>query len=75
MPESDEAIYTVEHVGAVKHNCKGQFFVPLCFNHELGSTTINCQLDTGATHNVIVWKMCTQSYILMTHLCNQKPHS
>ena len=52
-PESDEAIYTVEHVGAVKHNCKGQFFVPLWFHHELGSTTINCRLDMRATCNVI----------------------
>ena len=51
--ESEEEIFTIEHVGAVKHNRKGQFFVPLCFNHELGSTTIDCQLDTGATCNVM----------------------
>ena len=56
--QSDEVISTVEHVGVVKHNRKGQFFVPLCFNHELGSTTINCQLDTGATCNVISLEMC-----------------
>jgi len=35
-------------VGAVKHNHKGQFLVPLSFNHELGKTTVECQLDTGA---------------------------
>ena len=53
VSENEEEIYAIEQIGAVKHNRKGQFFVPLCFNHELGSTTIDCQLDTGATCNVI----------------------
>ena len=47
VSESEEEIYAIEQIGAVKYNRKGQFFVPLCFNHELGSTTIDCQLDTG----------------------------
>ena len=51
--ESEDEIYAIEQVGAVKHKRKGQFFVPLCFNHKLGNTTIDCQLDTGATCNVM----------------------
>ena len=34
-----------EQVGTVNHNHKGQFFVLLSFEHELGSTTLDCQLD------------------------------
>ena len=48
--ESDDEIYGIEQVGAVKHNCNG---LPLCFKHEFGDTTIDCQLDTGATCNVM----------------------
>ena len=51
--ESEEEIYAIEEVGAVKHNHKGQFFAALRFDHELGSTTIDCQVDTGATCNVM----------------------
>ena len=51
--ESEEEIYAIEQVGTVKHNHKGQFFAALRFDHELGSTTIDCQLDTGATCNVM----------------------
>ena len=69
--ESDDEIYVIEQVGAVKHNCNGQFFVPLCFKHELGDTTIECELDTGATCNV----MSTTDMCKIQHLCNQKPHS
>ena len=54
--ESDDELFVIEQVGTVKHNHKGQFFVPLNFSHELGKTTIKCQLDTGATCNVISFK-------------------
>ena len=53
VSESEEKFFAVEQVGTVNHNCKGQFFVPLSFNHKHGSTNIDCQLDTGATCNVI----------------------
>ena len=51
--ESDDEIYAIEQIGAVKHNHKGQSFKPMSFNHDLGNTTIDCQLDTGATCNVM----------------------
>jgi len=53
---NEDEIFAIEHIGAIKHNRKGQFFVLLCFDHEQGSTTIDCQLDTGATCNVIKMK-------------------
>lgn len=60
LTESEEELFVVEQVGTVKHNSKGQFFVPLSFIHELGKTTVDCQLDTGATCNVISFKdVCT----------------
>jgi len=48
--ESDDELFVVEQVGTVNHNRKGQFFVPLSFEHELGSTILGC---TGATCNVM----------------------
>jgi len=51
--ESDDELFVVEQVGTVNHNRKGQFFVPLSFEHDLGSTILDCQLDTGATCNVM----------------------
>ena len=53
LSEIDDELFVVEQVGTVKHNHKGQFFVPLSFNHKLGKTTVECQLDTRATlvHN------------------------
>jgi len=53
VSESEDELFCVEEIGTVKHNRKGQFFVPLSFNHQKRSTTIDCQLDTGATCNVI----------------------
>ena len=51
--ESEDELFAVEQVGTVNHNRKGQFFVPLSFDHELGITILDCQLDTGATCNVM----------------------
>ena len=53
VSESDDELFTIEEVGTVKHACKGQFFVPLHFSHEQGSSVVDCQLDTGATCNVM----------------------
>jgi len=69
-------LFVVEQVGAVNHNRKGQFFVPLSFEHELGNTILDCQLDTGTTYlQSDETGMCVQSYIPKSHPCNQKPHS
>ena len=51
--ESEDELFAVEQIGTVNHNHKGQFFVPLSFDHELSSTISDCQLDTGATCNVM----------------------
>ena len=75
LSESDDKLFVVEQAGTVKHNHKEQFFVSLSFNHELGKTTVKCQLDTGATCNAISFKDAYQSCILKTHHCNQKPPS
>ena len=57
--ESDK-LFAVEEVGPLKHEQKGQFFVPLCFIHKQGSSIIECQLDTGATSNVMsIADLCT----------------
>ena len=53
-----------QHKKGAKYSCRTSWssqtqsnrtvvFVPLFFNHQLGSTTIDCQLDTGANCNVI----------------------
>jgi len=54
--ESEELVYVLEHVGTVRHTEKGQYFVPLSFEHKSGTTTVDCQLDTGATCNVMSLK-------------------
>jgi len=54
--ESKELVYTLEHVGTVRHTEKGQYFVPLSFEPESGTTTVDCYLDTGATCNVMSLK-------------------
>ena len=36
-----------------KHDQKGKFFVPLTFKNEMGPVTLDCQLDTGATCDVM----------------------
>ena len=51
--DSDESVFKVEHVGTVQHNRKGQYFVPLAFLNDNVDVSISCQLDTGATCNVI----------------------
>jgi len=51
--DSEDELFMIEEVGTVQHNRKGQFFVPLSFNHQQRTTTVECQLDTGATCNVI----------------------
>ena len=33
--ESEDEICAIEHVGAIKYNRKGQFFIPMCFNHHV----------------------------------------
>ena len=56
----DEIVYCIETVGAVEHKRgKKNFFVPLRFNDDSGETKVSCQLDTGATCNVISFnKLC-----------------
>ena len=55
----DESVYCIESVGAVEHQHKRQFFVALCFFDENGETLDECQLDTGATCNVMSFdKLC-----------------
>lgn len=43
----------IEEIGRVHHNKKGQYFVQLKFVHEGTRVEIDCQLDTGATCNVV----------------------
>jgi len=58
--ESDEELFAIVEVGTLKHDRKGQFFVPLCFMHKQGSSIIECQLDTGATCNAMsMADLCT----------------
>ena len=49
----DESVYYVESVGAVEHQQSKRFFVPLRFFDEYGEALVRCQLDTGATCNVM----------------------
>ena len=56
VSDSEDELFTLEHIGTVKHQKKGQFYVPLCFTHAEGNTTVECQLDTGATCNVMSLK-------------------
>ena len=49
----DESVYYVEFVGAVEHQQSKRFFVPLRFFDEYGEALVRCQLDTGATCNVM----------------------
>ena len=67
--ESDELVCAVEHVGTVRHTKKGQYFVPLNFQHKGQDTMVDCQLDTGATCNVMCLKdVCTILHTEMPHL-------
>ena len=55
-----EAAFMVEEIGAVHHNRKGQYFAQLEFIHEDTVIARDCQLDTGATCNVITHRdVCT----------------
>ena len=56
ISDSEDELFTLEHIGIVKHQKKGQFYVSLCFTHAEGNTTVECQLDTGATCNVMSLK-------------------
>ena len=51
--KSDDELFVIEEGGTLKHDRKGQFFVPPFFIHMQGSSIIECQLDTGATCNVM----------------------
>jgi len=51
--DSDESAFMIEQVGAVHHNKKGQYFATLEFVSTSGKVVLDCQLDTGATCNVI----------------------
>lgn len=54
--DSDHSAFTVECIGTVAHNSTGQYFVPLSINDDAGgSTVIKCQIDTGATCNVMTF--------------------
>ena len=55
----DESVYCIESFGALEHQHKRQFFVALCFFDENGETLVQCQLDKGATCNVMSFdKLC-----------------
>ena len=49
----DESVYCIESVGALVHQQRKRFFAPLRFFDEHGEALIQCQLDTGATCNVM----------------------
>ena len=51
--ESDDSLYQLEEVGAVNHQQTKQFFTVLQIQEAMGETEIQCQLDTGATCNVM----------------------
>ena len=51
--DSEDCVFAIEHVGAICHTHKDQYFVPLTFTHNGRSTIVRCQLDTGATCNVM----------------------
>lgn len=51
--DSDESAFMIEQVGSVHHNKKGQYFANLEFVSAGGRVSLDCQLDTGATCNVI----------------------
>ena len=52
--DSDNSIFAVECIGTVTHNKLGQYFVPITVANVKGrSMVVDCQLDTGATCNVM----------------------
>ena len=59
--DSDHSAFAVECIGTISHSKTGQYFVPLVVKDNNGnSTEINCQLDTGATCNVMtLTDLCT----------------
>jgi len=69
--DKNEELLALKHIGTVKHKKKGQFYAPLCFTHAEGNTIVDCQLDAGATCNVMSLKSCT----LTNHHYSQKPHN
>ena len=62
--ESDDAVYQLGYVGTVQHSEATKFFTKLHVLVEMGGTTIECQLDTGATCNIMTF----------ADLCNIKQH-
>lgn len=58
--DSENCIFAIENVGAICHTHQHQYFVPLKFMHSGRNTIIKCQLDTGATCNVMSYTdLCT----------------
>lgn len=51
--DSEESAFMVEEIGAVHHNKKGQYFAKIDFANGGTAIALDCQLDTGATCNVI----------------------
>jgi len=51
--DSDDSAFYIEQVDALHHSNGKKFFVPLCMVDSVGTVTIDCQLDTGATCNVM----------------------
>ena len=49
----DEPVYCIETVGGVEHQQRKRFFAPLCFTEGIDEVLVQCQLDTGATCNVM----------------------
>ena len=58
--DSDEWAFMLEEIGTVHHNQKGQYFAKVDFAHRGTAVSLDCQLDTGATCNVISHRdVCT----------------
>ena len=53
--ESDDAVYQLEYVGTVQHSEATKLFTKLQVLDEMGGTTIECQLDTGAKCNIMTF--------------------
>jgi len=56
LEDSDNSVFVVECIGTVTHNKLGQYFVPITITNDKGSNiVVDCQLDTGATCNVMTY--------------------
>uniref|UniRef100_A0ABM0MBB2 Uncharacterized protein K02A2.6-like n=1 Tax=Saccoglossus kowalevskii TaxID=10224 RepID=A0ABM0MBB2_SACKO len=64
VSDSDDSIFKIDTIGAVQYGHRKKFYIPITFRDTTGETRINCQLDTGATCNVMTYN----------DLCDIKQH-